>query len=237
MRLSEALRLPRGVTAAVGGGGKTTLLWRLASEASEEGTALLATTTHMWPPACRTLLSPTREEIEAAFAHTRLLAAGARTAEGKLGPDTGLCGTYEGLADYVLIEADGARGLPLKAPDEHEPALPQGAALTLAVAGMTCAGRKVRDAAHRPELYAGLAGIDQDEAVTPAAVARVLCHPKGQRKGVHGHFVVVLNQADTAERLAFARATAAQLPEETLIVALQTRPGWLERWRGGVRVE
>ncbi|MGU0044142.1 hypothetical protein ACVXHA_24560 [Escherichia coli] len=27
--------------------------------------------------------------------------------------------------DVILIEADGSRGMPLKAPDEHEPCIPK----------------------------------------------------------------------------------------------------------------
>ncbi|MCE5344054.1 MAG: putative selenium-dependent hydroxylase accessory protein YqeC [Eubacteriales bacterium] len=237
MRLSDALHLPRGVIAAVGGGGKTTLLWQLALETSETNRVLLTTTTHIWPPCCTSLLSPTRAEIRAAFETTRLLAVGERTDEGKLGPAGMLNGEYEGLADYVFIEADGARGLPLKAPAGHEPVLPKNPALILAVAGMSCVGRSIRDAAHRPERYAELAGLGIDETITPQAVARVLTHPQGQHKGVTERFAVVLNQADDEQRLAFAREVAKQIAGETLILALQTQPGWMERWRDGRREE
>ena len=40
MTLSEALRVPRGITAFVGGGGKTTAIRRLAMELSERGRVL-----------------------------------------------------------------------------------------------------------------------------------------------------------------------------------------------------
>jgi len=236
MRLSEALRVPRGITAAVGGGGKTALLKRLADELSQTHTVLLATTTHMWPPACETLLSPTRGEIAAAFRRTRLLAVGSPTPEGKLARAETLPDGYEGLADYVLVEADGSRGMPLKAPDAHEPALPGNAALVIAVAGMSCAGLTVTQAAHRPALYAGLACIGQNDVVTPRAVARVLTHPQGQKKGVTGRYLIALNQADTLERIAFARAVARLQPEETVLLALEAVPNWAERWLAGARL-
>jgi probable selenium-dependent hydroxylase accessory protein YqeC len=237
MRLSDALRLPRGVIAAVGGGGKTSLLWRLAQEMSAQNRTLLTTTTHMWPPACQTLLSPTREEIQIAFHTSRLLALGERTPEGKLAAVEALNGAYGDLADFVLVEADGARGLPLKAPAEHEPELPRNPSLVLAVAGMSCVGHTIAEAAHRPMLYAVIAGLSVNDAVTAQAVAAALTHPLGQRKGVTGRFAVVLNQADDERRLAFARAVARHIAGETCIVALQTRPDWLERWLDGRRVE
>lgn len=237
MRLSTLMNVPRGITAAVGGGGKTSLLWRLAQELSESATVLLATTTHIWPPACETLLNPTAEEVRAAFRHTNLLAVGSPAADGKLREMAALRGQYEGLADYVLIEADGSRGLPLKAPADHEPVLPAGAALVVAVAGMACTGQTVAAVAHRPALYAALCGLDESASVTPEAVACVLSHPQGQRKGVTGRFCAVLNQADTPERSAFARTVAARLEAETIITALQTQPHFAERWLNGVRTE
>ena len=127
MRLCELLRVPRGVTAAVGGGGKTSLIWRLACELSENARVLITTTAHIFPPACETLLDPTPEQVRAAFAWGNLLAAGIPAEGGKLAEATALRGRYSELADYVLIEADGSRGLPLKAPAAHEPALPEGA--------------------------------------------------------------------------------------------------------------
>lgn len=233
MRLSELLAVPRGVTAMVGGGGKTSLLLILARELSETARVLATTTAHIWPPPFETLLSPTPETVLAAFAHTNLLAAGDPAPDGKLREPAALARGWARLAEYTLVEADGSRGLPLKAPAEHEPALPGDAALVVAVAGMSCAGHTVGQAAHRPSLYAALAGLPEDAPVTPEAVARVLMHPNGQRKGVAGRFAVVLNQADTPQRLAFARDVAMRLPCEAVITALQSKPGFAEVWRGG----
>lgn len=233
MRLSEALAVPRGVTALVGGGGKTSLLLALARELSETARVLVTTTTHIWPPPMETLISPTRAAVQEALSHTNLLAAGDSAPDGKLRESATLGRDWAGLADYVLVEADGSRGLPLKAPAEHEPALPDNVALVVAVAGMSCAGHTVSQAAHRPERYAALAGLAPDAIVTPDAVARVLLHPEGQLKRVTGRFAVLLNQADTPQRLAFARDVARRLPCDAVIAALQSRPGMMELWREG----
>lgn len=236
MRLCEMLRVPGGITAVVGGGGKTTLIWRLAQELSEQASVLITTTAHIRVPACETLLNPTPEQVRAAFAHGNLLAVGAEAEAGKLTEAPALRGLYQTLADYVLIEADGSRGLPLKAPAAHEPAMPAGAALTVAVAGMGCAGQTIAAAAHRPALYAALCGLPEGATVTPEAVARVLGHSQGQRKAVAGRLIVLLNQADTPGRLAFARDVATRLNEEAFITALQTSPDLIEHWLHGSQI-
>ena len=233
MRLCDRLMIPQGITAVVGGGGKTTLLWRLATELSAHAHVLLTTTTHIWPPPCATLVDPTPEQIRHAFGLHNLIAIGSPQPDGKLAEVAALHDAYQELAQYVLIEADGSRGLPLKAPAAHEPVLPPGTALTIAVAGMNCAGLRIADAAHRPARYAALAGATEGDSITPQVVARVLTHPQGQAKGVTGRLVYVLNQADTPDKLAFARAVATQLPGETLITALAVEPNFAECWQHG----
>lgn len=227
IRLSDWLEIPRGITAVVGGGGKTTLIHTLAEELADRGRVLITTTTHIRPPTCETLLSPEAGQIAKAFAHTRIVAVGMPAPDGKLTEVAELRERYASLADYVLIEADGSRGLPLKAPAEHEPVLPEHAALVIAVAGMSCEGQTVAAAAHRPALYATLAQCQTGDMVQPEWVARVLEHPLGQRKGVTGPFAVVLNQADSPRRLEFARKVAQRLTSKTGIVALQSKPGWM----------
>ena len=237
MRICDVLAVPRGITAVVGGGGKTSLIWRLATELCQTERVLLTTTTHMMPPPCPTLDTPVPAQITIAFQENRLLAVGALQADGKLAEARALRSHYENLAAYVLIEADGSRGLPLKAPADHEPVIPAETALTIAVAGMGCAGRRIGEVTHRAARYASLLGVTEDDLVTPNRVAAMLMHPQGQRKDAAGRYAVVLNQADTPERLAFARSVAALLPMDVLITALQTRPWWQEHWVGGASVQ
>lgn len=237
MRLSDAMAIPKGITAVVGGGGKTTLIRRLAQELSESHTVLIATTTHIWPPDCHTLILPSRSQIADALREERLLAIGDPTPEGKLTAVQALQNQYEGLADYVLIEADGSRGFPLKAPAEHEPVLPDGSAMVIAVAGMDCMQKTIREAAHRPLRYAALCGLSQEDTVTPEAAACVLSHPMGQRKGVRERFVVALNQVDTPSQLLFARQIAIAMREEVYLLALQTKPNWSEHWKDGQQLK
>ena len=53
MELRELLEIGPGLTALIGGGGKTTLMYHLASELRQQGTVLVCTTTKIWGPDSR----------------------------------------------------------------------------------------------------------------------------------------------------------------------------------------
>lgn len=78
------------------------------------------------------------------------------------------------MADYVLVEADGAKCLPLKAHAEHEPVIPDCASRTICVVGADGLGKPISQACHRAEQFARLAGVTQDALATPESVAAVL---------------------------------------------------------------
>lgn len=96
-------------------------------------------------------------------------------------------GTPEELrraADVVLVEADGAKRLPLKAPAEYEPVIPSCTDAVAAVAGMDAVGQAVGAVCHRPERVCALLGAGAEHVLTPADAALLLASPQGGRKGV-----------------------------------------------------
>ena len=217
MTLTEALRIRPGVTAVIGGGGKTTLLRTLGEELSRRGhTVLLCTTTKIYPfPGLENLTRAGEAEVAAALSRCPLLCVGMPVpGTGKLtAPDIPV-GKLAALAEYVLAEADGAAGRPMKAHAPHEPVIPAGADQVICVVGASGFGQPVSQAAHRPELYARLAGIGPDTPITPAAAAAVL--------GLEGlHSRVYVNQADTAGRLAAGKELQKLLPCPAAVGALQ----------------
>jgi hypothetical protein len=120
MDFSKLLGLRPGVTAVIGSGGKTSLLRRLAEELP--GTVLLCTTTHIRPFEEYPLLTaPTPEDIRKALTAYRVLCLGTPCENGKLTAPSLSVETLATLSDYVLVEADGSRQLPLKAHEAHEP--------------------------------------------------------------------------------------------------------------------
>lgn len=226
MTLAEALCIRPGVTAVIGGGGKTTLLRTLGEElAGGRHTVILCTTTKIFPfPGLRNLTAAREEGVAAALAERPLLCLGTPVpGTGKLtAPDLPM-EALAGLAEYVLVEADGAAGRPMKAHAPHEPVIPTEANQVICVVGASGFGRPISAAAHRPERYAALAGAAQDAPVTPELAAAVLCS-----EGLHHRIFV--NQAETAERLAAAKQLQKLLPCPVAAGALRQEGGHSLCW-------
>ena len=204
MELAALLEIRPGITAVIGGGGKTTLLETLGRELAKQHRVVLCTTTKILPfpdlPCARTA-----EELEAMRGECRLLCAGTPVpGTGKLSAPQAPMEALTARFDYVLVEADGAARRPLKAHAAHEPVIPPLARQTICVVGASGFGRPIREAAHRPERYARLAGVSLDAPATPETEVAVLL-----AEGLHDR--VFVNQAETPEALALAEALAAGL--------------------------
>ncbi len=114
----------------------------------------------------------------------------------------------------LFIEADGSKCLPLKAPAEHEPPIPDFVETVIYVVGLSGLGQPLNaEHVHRPERYAQLSGLSPEAAITPEAVAKVLRDPIGGLKNVSpaARRIALLNQADTPELQARAQIMARQL--------------------------
>lgn len=215
MELAKALDVRPGVTAIIGAGGKTTLLHALGAELARTARVLLCTTTHIRiPQQVRCLLSPTESELAAALEAEHCVCTGTPAENGKLTapelPFSVLCR----LADYVLVEADGAHERPIKAHADYEPVVPPEANQTILVLGLSGLGRPIAEAVHRPALFAAALGISESELVTPQLTAEFLDHEAP-------HTRVLLNQADTPECEALGRTLAALLHGPVCLGALQ----------------
>lgn len=187
--LAKLLEIRPGVTAVIGGGGKTTLLRTLGEELAQHGRVLLCTTTKILPYSDLPFAG-NRQELEQLWDKYPLLCAGAVLPEtGKITAPDMTMAELSARFDYVLVEADGAARRPLKAHASHEPVIPPEANQTICVVGASGFGRPIREAAHRPELYAELAGTTQDTAVTAEIAGAVL-----MREALHTRIYV--NQLD-----------------------------------------
>lgn len=204
--LAEILGVRKGVTAVIGSGGKTTLLRTLGEELARSGArVILATTTKFLPfPGIETVPGGEREVAEALGRAPIVCAAAPWGESGKLAASPVPMARLRALADYVLVEADGSAGLPLKAHAPHEPVIPAEAARTILVVGASGFGRPIREAAHRPERYAQLAECDIETAVTPEIAARVI---RAEGLGDLG----LVNQAETPEAREMVRKMAENL--------------------------
>jgi len=144
------------IVAFVGGGGKTSLMFALAAELP--GRAVITTTTRIFAAQQRLApavvmagdLSPLAAALEQ---HGRCLVVGGVKGDKALGVDPDLPARLlvRDDVDYVLVEADGSRMRPVKAPADHEPVIPMGTTLLVPVAGLDALEGAVGDVAHRAE--------------------------------------------------------------------------------------
>ena len=242
MELCEALDAGNGdVIAFTGGGGKTTALYHLGAELASRGVAtLLCGTTRFTPPegeqAPNLVLVETAADLRRAVTDAQtwpLTAATGWGSKGRLLPVeprwiNALHAAWPDLA--IAIEADGSAMRPFKAPGEHEPVVPSSATLVVAVAGLDAIGRPLDEThVHRPERVAALTGLAPGVAVPAEAMATVLAHPQGGRKGVPAgsRWTVLLNKADTPERRSTAERVAGMLQpgaERVVIAQLKRVP-------------
>lgn len=220
MKLAKALDVRRGVTAIIGGGGKTTLMECLAAELSAQARVIVCTTTHIYPEQnMPCLVSPSEERVRAELARTRCVCVGSVSESGKLSAPELPFRTLCAMADYVIVEADGSKRLPLKAHAAHEPVIPPEANQTILVVGASGFGRPMHESVHRAAIAAQALGVSADTAVTPELWARFL-----NLEALHTR--VLVNQADGEPEQETAKALAEGLSCPVCMAALQK--GWIK---------
>lgn len=175
MSLAALLGVRPGLTALIGGGGKTGLLYTLAEELKDGGRVIVTTTTKILAPEQLPVADPASPEaLAAALGAASPLCLGSPWPGGKLAAPSLPFEVLLGAADYVLAEADGARGLPAKAHAAHEPVIPSQAERVILVLGADAFDRPISEVCHRPERFAALAGTEPNALLTPALWARVI---------------------------------------------------------------
>lgn len=205
MGFAEALGVRPGVTSVIGSGGKTSLLAALARELP--GTVVLTTTTHILPfPNVPLVTSADADNVRTALAGSRVVCVGSQAEKnGKLvTPELGI-DALASLADHVLVEADGARRLPLKAHAPWEPVIPACSDRTILVLGASGLGHPVRERVHRPERFCELADCAPGDPAMPELVARA-----ANAEALAD--VALVNQADVAPGAARELAALLAIP-------------------------
>jgi len=84
------------------------------------------------------------------------------------------------IADYFLVEADGAAGRSVKAPASHEPVIPLSTTDLIGVIGIDALGLSLQEEnVFRSQIFSRLTGLNLGEKVGVEALAFLICHPEG----------------------------------------------------------
>ena len=189
------------VIAVVGGGGKTSLIYRLNEELQTMGKrVIISTTTHMaYDPMLPLIKSTELEKVpEMLEKHGFVAVADIEENSGKM------CSIEEkelkklvSLCDIMLIEADGAKRKPLKVPADWEPVIPEFADMVISVIGLDCLGKPICETSHRAEYTSTFLKKNLDAPVTAEDIEKIATSVHGLYKNVdHKVYRVYLNKAD-----------------------------------------
>lgn len=188
MSLIQALGIHPGVTAIIGSGGKTSLLYALAKDC--DGLTAVTTTTRIYPPEHLPVVASVCELDTCLKQESKTICLGSPCPDGKLSAAIDSIDTLKQVFDYVLIEADGSKGLPIKAHAPHEPVIPgivnsnvpwkyrkdvhSHECRVVQVIGASGFLRPIADVCHRPALFCELAGCAPSDLVTPETLANTI---------------------------------------------------------------
>jgi probable selenium-dependent hydroxylase accessory protein YqeC len=149
-----------------------------------------------------------------------VISAGILGAQQKhMGVEPSLLGRVSLPDDLVLlVEGDGARRMPVKAPRAHEPVIPDGSAAVFALMGAAAFGEPVDSrSCCNPEGVLAVLGV-RSGVFDAAALALLADSANGCRKGVLPgmSFHLVVNQGDLAERRQIAHELLSRLRESLI---------------------
>ncbi len=207
MLIREALNLKeRAFISLVGAGGKSTLFNRLAEELLLKNKRMILTiTTKMFSWQLNPFIKKgrlieghneetIRESIEKYFSLERKggrLAVIGEKMEDKgeekvSGPPPEWLDKWwkDRIVDFILIEADGGAGRPVKAPSPHEPVIPLSTTDLVGVIGIDALGLSLQEEnVFRSQIFSRLTGLNLGEKIGIEALALLICHPEGLFKG------------------------------------------------------
>ena len=214
--LFKYLQEKKHIVSLVGAGGKTTVMYQLAEHFANLGKkALVTTTTHIFQPACN--FAQNISEVEA------LWQAGNYAVVGNIEAGTGkltqlpadVFETYSALADFVLIEADGAKRLPCKAPAENEPVLLPACDTVIAVMGLDALRQPIKEVCFRLERVQEVLAVTPEHYLTEEDAVKLLLSEQGAFKNVGQRtYFIVLNKCDDRNKLDSALKIKSLLEKE-----------------------
>lgn len=210
----------KNIISFVGAGGKTTLIYNLGEELKKLGKrVIITTTTNMFINERYFFPSSNLDEISEKVKNHGIAVVGTPIGNGKFTALNGLSSMeLSKICDFLLIESDGSRRLPLKAPDKHEPVIDDNCNMVIGVAGIDAVGKAVKDICHRKEIVCRILEVEQSHIVNEKDIAVLLSSERGQMKYLHTlgtniDYIAVINKCDTDELIEKAKAAAEFLSE------------------------
>ncbi|MDD3656983.1 MAG: selenium cofactor biosynthesis protein YqeC [Atribacterota bacterium] len=236
MLISEALKLKdKAFISLVGAGGKSSILQILTEELREKKKRIiLTTTTKMFTDQLNLFLEEGQviesfnaqvmeENIKSYFQQDKngiIILLNQRLIENGREKFTGPKRSYlnywwrEGLADFFIVEADGARGRPIKAPTYYEPVVPKMTTDLVGVIGIEAVGLRLgEENVFRSSIFSSLTGLKWGKKINTEVIVALINHPAGLFKNSpkFARRYLFLNKVNNREKDSIATEVAFQV--------------------------
>lgn len=225
MELKELIEtcIRKRIVCLAGGGGKTTLMYEIAEEASKAGKRVIATTTtHILKP--DNYYAGDIDTVKTLWNQGYYAVVGEtdRNDEKKLVfPNRESFRVVEKDADLILVEADGAKRFPCKVPGPHEPVILPECGLVIGVMGMSALDKSLGDACFRFGTDGKWLDAEENDLIDESIAVKILSSKLGTKKGVCGkEYIAVLNQCDDEITYRRALSIASVLEKEHGILSV-----------------
>lgn len=201
----------------VGGGGKTTISESLAAGCRyRDKSAVITTTTKILPKAPYKLFDDWLKKPNV----NNVIRIGKTLENGKLtGLEDSEIETLGKRFDIVLIEADGAKGLPLKYPADHEPVISPLSQKVFIVAGMDALFLPFHDVVFRHELMARRTMKELPRLVYPDIFRRFFSEDILLKNTANFDRTIILNKYDASRHRHLPAVLLKEIMENTGITS------------------
>ncbi|MEG2893558.1 MAG: selenium cofactor biosynthesis protein YqeC [Clostridium sp.] len=204
----------------VGGGGKTSTMFKLANYLKDFGSVLVTTTTKIFIPSSDkydsfiNLLSGDklvgREGIT-------LLANGINSDNKIIGvKPCDIDSIYDrGMFKFILVEADGAKSMPIKAPNQGEPIIPSKTSINIGVIGVDAIGKDIDTVCFRSSVFKE--NILKCKHIDEEAIISLINSPRGLYKATPNgcRKYLIINKCDGLEEKNLAKNLLLHIRRET----------------------
>lgn len=202
----------RCMVSIVGAAGKTTLMYTLAKELRRDKKVLVTTTTKIYLPkkeqynfiaiGSRSFNELKHCGLKGVYVYgnsvnkeNKLEGVNAEELEGQLS-----------YFDYILVEADGSKGRPIKGWKDTEPVICKDTMKTIGVLSIESIGKEINEKnVHRIKEFNNITNTRENEIITEENLISLLFHPAGLFKNSVGERILFINKIEIQEQEARAK--------------------------------
>lgn len=178
MNFSEVFKIKKHeIICVTGGGGKTSLIFKLAEELKIKGRVLITSTTKIYFPQSDQYenLILENEVFRGSRKGVDILGKGIDKENKKmLGVESETLEKYLEKYDYILVESDGSRSKPVKFWNEDDPKIPSYATMIIGVTNINAVGEKIESVVHRYAHYCERENFTKDQLFTPEKMEKYI---------------------------------------------------------------